>query len=163
VSWIVARTEPLRERAAQHFLGLNGFESYCPRLRVIHRSCGRRIETRPCLFPSYLFVAFRNGQWWDARWCVGVAAIIMSGSEPAQLGDHIVDEIRARERDGAVVLPARPKLKPGDRVRVVAGPFTGHLAIFADMRPRQRVEILLQLLGGEQRVTLARKDIEVVR
>ena len=43
------------------------------------------------------------------------------------------------------------------------GPFTGHLAIFADMRPRQRVEILLQLLGGEQRVTLATKDIEVVR
>jgi hypothetical protein len=39
------------------------------------------------------------------------------------------------------------------------GPFTGHLAIFADMRPRQRVEILLQLLGGEQRVTLAKKDI----
>jgi len=33
----------------------------------------------------------------------------------------------------------------------------------ADMRPRQRVEILLQLLGGEQRVTLAKKDIEVVR
>jgi hypothetical protein len=30
------------------------------------------------------------------------------------------------------------------------------------MKPRQRVEILLQLLGGEQRVTLAKKDIEVV-
>jgi hypothetical protein len=37
------------------------------------------------------------------------------------------------------------------------------LAIFADMKPRQRVEILLQLLGGEQRVTLAKKDVEVVR
>ena len=46
---------------------------------------------------------------------------------------------------------------------ILRGPFTGHLAIFADMRPRQRVEILLQLLGGEQRVTLAKKDIEVVR
>jgi hypothetical protein len=42
------------------------------------------------------------------------------------------------------------------------GPFTGHLAIFADMRPRERVEILLQLLGGERRVTVAKKD-EVVR
>ena len=29
------------------------------------------------------------------------------------------------------------------------------------MKPRERVEILLQLLGGEQRVTLAKKDIEV--
>jgi hypothetical protein len=46
---------------------------------------------------------------------------------------------------------------------VLRGPFTGHLAIFADMKPRERVEILLQLLGGEQRVTLAKKDIEAVR
>ena len=51
----------------------------------------------------------------------------------------------------------------GARVRILHGPFTGHLAVFADMRPRQRVEILLRLLGGEQRVTLAKKDIEVVR
>jgi hypothetical protein len=31
------------------------------------------------------------------------------------------------------------------------------------MKPRERVEILLRLLGGEQRVTLTKKDIEVVR
>jgi hypothetical protein len=30
------------------------------------------------------------------------------------------------------------------------------------MKPRQRVEVLLQLLGGEQRVELARTDIEVI-
>ena len=57
----------------------------------------------------------------------------------------------------------REQGEPGARVRILRGPFTGHLAIFADMRPRERVEILLQLLGGEQRVTLAKKDIEVVR
>jgi hypothetical protein len=31
-----------------------------------------------------------------------------------------------------------------------------------DMRPRQRVEVLLELLGAAQKVTLARSDIEVV-
>jgi len=36
------------------------------------------------------------------------------------------------------------------------------LAIFAD-KPRERVEILLQLLGGEQRVTLPKDAVEVVR
>jgi hypothetical protein len=33
----------------------------------------------------------------------------------------------------------------------------------ARRRRQQRVEILLRLLGGQQRVTLAKKDIEVVR
>jgi hypothetical protein len=30
------------------------------------------------------------------------------------------------------------------------------------MKPRERVEILLQLLGGEQRVTLSKGDVEAV-
>jgi hypothetical protein len=30
------------------------------------------------------------------------------------------------------------------------------------MKPRERVEVLLQLFGGQQRVTLARRDIEVI-
>jgi hypothetical protein len=51
---------------------------------------------------------------------------------------------------------------PGDRVRILRGPFSGRLAVFADMKPRERVEVLLRLLGGERHVTLARCDIEAV-
>jgi len=36
------------------------------------------------------------------------------------------------------------------------------VAVFADMKPRQRVQVLLPLLGGEQRIELARTDIEVI-
>ena len=160
--WTCAQVEPHQERAAQHFLGLNGFETYCPRLRVIRRSHGRRIETRPCLFPSYLFVVVVRG-WWSARWCPHVVRLILNGATPAVVGDQIITEIRQREVDGLIELAPPPALRRGTRVRILYGPFTGHLAIFADMKPRQRVEVLLQLLGGEQRVTLAKKDIEVVR
>jgi hypothetical protein len=38
-----------------------------------------------------------------------------------------------------------------------------HLAIYTDMKPRERVEVLLRLLGGEHRVILAKQDIEVVK
>ena len=160
--WACAQVEPHQERSAQHFLRLNGFETYCPRLRVIRRSHGRRIETKPCLFPSYLFVAIVSG-WWSARWCPHVVRLILNGATPAVVSDQIIAEIRRREVDGLMELAPPPALRRGARVRILAGPFAGHLAIFADMRPRQRVEILLQLLGGEQRVTLAKKDIEVVR
>ena len=162
MSWIVARTEPQREQTARRFLELAGFSVYIPFVRERHAKGGRRIERLRPLFPSYGFVAFQNGRWWDVRWCVGVAAVIMSGSEPAQLGDNIIDGIRGRERGGAIELPARPGLKPGDRVRILRGPLVDHLGLYAGQRPRERVEILLQLLGGEQRVTLAKKDIEVV-
>ena len=160
--WACAQVEPQQERAAQHFLGFNGFESYCPRLRVIRRSHGRRIETRPCLFPSYVFVAIVAG-WWSARWCPHVVRLLLAGETPAQVPDQVIDEIKAGETNGLIDLVKPQSFRRGDRILILRGPFSGHLAIFADMKPHQRVEILLQLLGGEQRVTLAKKDIEVVR
>ena len=85
----------------------------------------------------------------------------MDGIRPAKVADAVIAELRGRERNGLIELEPPSPLRRGARVRILRGPFSGHLAIFADMKPRERVEILLQLLGGEQRVTLAKKDIEV--
>jgi transcription antitermination factor NusG len=114
------------------------------------------------LFPGYAFIAVEL-QWHAARWSAGVINLIMDGAGPARVPDDVIAEIRGREIGGLIELAAPPALRRGARVRILRGPFSGHLAIFADMKPRERVEILLQLLGGEQRVTLAKKDIEVVR
>src|SRR5262245_37168102 len=112
--------------------------------------------------PRYAFFVV-EAQWHSARWSVGVLGLIMNGLQPAKVPDRVIDGIRGRERNGLIELAPPPSLRRGARVRILAGPFRDHLAIFADMKPRERVEILLQLLGGEQRVTLAKKDIEAVR
>ena len=59
-------------------------------------------------------------------------------------------------------LPKASAFRRGDHVRINRGPFAGRLAIFADMKPHQRVEVLLRLLGGEQRATLAATDVQVL-
>jgi transcriptional antiterminator RfaH len=157
--WACARLEPHRERLALHCLGLAGFVTYLPRLREWRRSHGRKIETRPPLFPGYAFIAIEL-QWHAARWTAGVLGIIMDGVRPARVADRIIDDLRQRERDGLIELAPPPKFRSGDPVRVTAGPFVGHLGLYAGMKPRERVEILLQLLGAEQRVELSANDIE---
>ena len=145
-----------------HCLALAGYQTYYPRLRDRRIRHGRRVELRPALFPGYAFIAVEL-QWHAARWTAGVINLIMDGVGPARVPDAVIAEIRSREVGGLIELAPSLPLRRDARVRILRGPFTGHLAIFADMRPRERVEILLQLLGGEQRVTLAKKDIEVVR
>ena len=160
--WCAARLQARREHLALRFLAQSGYETYFPQLREHRFSYGRKIEVRPALFPGYAFVLIQL-QWHPARWAPGTLGLIMDGIQPAKVPDPVIEEIRSRERDGLIDLPKPPPLRRDARVMILRGSFTGHLAIFADMRPRQRVEILLQLLGGEQRVTLAKKDVEVVR
>jgi transcriptional antiterminator RfaH len=160
--WTVARLEPHRERLALHCLGLAGFETYLPRLRERRLSHGRKITATPPLFPGYCFLTI-EAQWHAARWSIGVIGLIMDGVRPARVPDQVIAEIRGREINGVIELAPPPALRRGARIRILHGPFRDLLGIYAGTRPRQRVEILLQLLGGEQRVTLAKKDIEVVR
>ena len=83
-------------------------------------------------------------------------------TRPARVGDAVIDNIRSRERGGLVELPKREVFKPGDRVRVVQGPFAGQLGLYAGMRAHERVLVLLALLGGQQRVELAQDAIEAI-
>jgi transcriptional antiterminator RfaH len=159
--WAAAQTQAQHEAAAQHFLGLAGFESYLPRLRMPRVRHGRKIETKPPLFPSYLFVRITNG-WWSARWCPHVIRLVASGDGPAHVADAIVDELKGRERGGLIDLPKPPGLRAGDQVRILSGPFAGHLGLFVGMKPHQRVEVLLMILGGQARVELAKAAIEPV-
>jgi transcriptional antiterminator RfaH len=158
--WACARLEPHREHIAEHFLGLAGFTVYLPRLRERRRRHGRVIETRPLLFPSYGFVLVVGG-WWEARWSIGVSALIMEGSGPARVPDNVIAEIRSRERNGLIELP-KPRLEPGARVKVLSGPLAGQIGLLGALRPHERVLVLLRLLGGERRVELAEGAIEAV-
>jgi transcriptional antiterminator RfaH len=161
VYWCCAQIEPYRERLALHCLGLNGFEVYCPRLRQQIRSRGRKIERTPLLFPGYAFVLIVS-RWWDARWSAGVRRLVMDGEHPAHVPDAVIAEIRSRERNGLVELVRPRGLVPGMRVRVIGGPLQNQIGLLGALRPHERVLVLLHLLGGQQRVELARNAIEAV-
>jgi len=71
----------------------------------------------------------------------------------------VIDDLKSRERDGHVVLPKPPGLTRGDKMHVIHGPLKDSIAIYQGMRGRQRVEVLLTFLGGQQRIVLHREDV----
>jgi transcriptional antiterminator RfaH len=156
--WCAARLQPRHEAYALHCLGFAGYETYYPRLRDRRRRFGRTIENRPPLFPGYAFVLIEL-QWHAARWAPGICGLIMDGMGPAKVPAGIIAEIRARERNGLIELPKPRVLCAGTQVKILTGPFAGHLGLYEGMRPRQRVEVLLALLGGRSRVLLPENHI----
>ena len=160
--WACARVEPRREAVAERFLQRAGFLTYCPRLYERRLRQGKRIESVTPLFPGYTFLTIEQ-QWHVALRIIGVCGLIMGDERPARVPDAVIAGLKSRERaDGLIELIKPVGLKRGDRVRISRGPFVGHLALFGGMKPRERCEVLLALLGAPQRVALARQDIEAV-
>jgi transcriptional antiterminator RfaH len=157
--WAAAQLQPQRDGLALHCLRQAGFETYAPRLREQRTANGRKVTRTPLLFPGYLFVLIEL-QWSRARWAPGVVRIVLSGGTPAVVPDGVITALRTREIGGLIELPRPPKFRSGDRVRVLHGPFVGHVGLYAGMKPRDRIEVLLAILGGSQKVTLAADAVE---
>jgi transcription antitermination factor NusG len=154
--WTIARTDLNSERKAARFLGLAKFETYLPFVKERRITCGRIWYQERPLWPNYILIRIVSGFWWNARWCVGVSAILRGGADghPAKLADSVVDEIRAREQSGVVVLPEKPRFKRGDSIKVIAGPFSGHAGLYEGQKGSERVLVLLRLFNTQRAIDL---------
>jgi transcriptional antiterminator RfaH len=109
------------------------------------------------LFPRYLFVAVDlNAQRWRSIYStIGVARLVCNGDDPAAVPDAVVGALKNREdARGFIKLETRPGFRPGERVRVLDGAFSSCLGLFEGMADRDRIAILLDLLGRKVRVVL---------
>jgi transcriptional antiterminator RfaH len=154
--WHVVHTHAQAEAKAAVHLARQGYEIYLPRY-LKRRRHARRIDTVPApLFPRYCFVAIDRltQRWRSVCSTVGVTHLVCNGDEPAAVPDRVIDEIRQREDERGFVRLDQARFTPGDKVRIVGGAFLDCVGLFQDMADRERVTVLLELLGRKVKVTL---------
>lgn len=162
VSWYVVQTHVHAETKAVAHLGRQGYCAYLPRY-LKRRRHARRIETVAApLFPRYLFVAIDRAsqRWRSIQSTIGVTHLVCNGDEPAIVPNGVVEQLRSRENDGGfITLDTRPRFALGEKIRVVDGIFDACIGLFDGMADRERVAILLDLLGRKVRVVLDGESI----
>jgi hypothetical protein len=83
----------------------------------------------------------------------------MAGDRPAHMPEREIDGLRGREYRGFIRLP--PTIPPiGARMRIVSGPFAGHLALFAGMAGADRLRVLFEFLAATVRIELPCEAVE---
>ena len=157
MDWYVVQTQPRREAKAAFHLQRQDFTVYLPKYLKRWRHA-RKSEMRPtALFPRYLFVAMDLAQ---ARWqaihsTIGVSTLVCNGERPSPVPERIVEDIRARENEsGLVDLQRASPYKKGDAIAVVQGALAGASGFFECFEDRDRVILLLDMLGRQMRVKL---------
>lgn len=154
--WYAFSALPHREATAEANLLRQGFSVFIPRLQVTRRHAGRFDTKLAWFFPRYAFVSLdiERHRWRSVNGTLGVASLVMSRDRPVPVPPGIVEDLRAAADENGVIDPDGG-LVPGGPVELVAGPLSGMIATLVRLDGRRRAEILLTLMGGPVRVTVA--------
>ncbi len=146
LKWYVLRTKAKKERFVYQQLVAQRVTLFFPAVRVKPVN-PRAAKIRP-YFPGYLFVqADLDVLGQNAfSWLPGVVGLVRFGDEPTAVPDNVVNELRVRLAE--LSLAQQEPFQPGERVRIVEGPFAGYEAIFDLRLPgKERVQVLLSFLS----------------
>jgi transcriptional antiterminator RfaH len=158
--WYVAQTLQHREKLAQLHLRLQGFRSFFPRFRKTVRHARKLHDVVAPVFRGYIFVIFdaERDRWRSINGTLGVARLLTAASQPVPVPAGVVEAlIGALDSSGLVMLGT--DLKPGEAVRIVAGPFAGGLGVLERLDARGRVRVLLNIMGGQATLVINRAHL----
>ncbi len=155
-AWYLLVTKPREEEKAQRNLEHQEYRAWLPRVRERKRVGGVYRDVVAPMFPRYLFVRLEAGveDWGPIRSTPGVSGLVRFGMWPPPVPDDlVVGLMRSMDTTGVCDL-SRPAVQPGERVRVLEGPMAGYEGICQARNGRERVTILLDIVGRQTPVTL---------
>jgi transcriptional antiterminator RfaH len=159
--WYVVQTQPHAEARAQEHLRRQGFTTYLPRLIKLRRHARKTEQVSRPLFPRYMFVLIDSTQqgWYAIRSTFGVSHLVGGENGPIAVREGVIEALQQREgADGNFRVDA-PKFLRGAAVRVLDGVFASCLGLFESMNDKDRVAVLLDLLGRRVRVVLEAESV----
>jgi transcriptional antiterminator RfaH len=161
-SWYLVYSKTRQEEVALTNLARQGFDVYLPRVRQARKRQGRSYTIVQPLFPRYLFIYLdtRTDNWGPIRSTIGVAALVRFGQEPARVPDELIEFFRTREGGEGLHEWAEQTFEAGHRVRVTEGAFRGYEGILLAKTSRERVLLLLDILGKQVRASIAATQLE---
>ncbi len=161
MNWYCIHAAPRQENKVAQLLQRDlGLEAFAPRIRFRRMRAGQPLWATEALFPGYLFARF---EYFERRRRInalaGVTSIVHFGENEAPIDDAIMAELRSLVRDNEIVeVTADPR--PGSEVVITGGSMRGLRVLVTRVIPaRQRIAILLEILGTHREVEIERDRV----
>ena len=151
--WFILQFKPNSHHLAAKNLNRQGFETFLPLHETTSRRLSRFINTSKPLFPGYMFIRFdkAESEWHKINNTYGVSRLITFNSTLKSIPTIFVDHLMKRYDLSGKLIPIQ-KLKKGDQVEVLKGPFANFIATVEKYEADQRIWILMDLMGRKTEI-----------
>lgn len=153
-AWYVVHSRPKCEHIAAGLMaGLEGVETYCPRIRFQKSTRRGKVWFVEALFPSYFFAHFNPAEMLRAvKHSQSVIRVVAFGDTLAKVDDEVITYLKEEMADEDVRV-VEVGIEVGDIVELTEGPMRGLKGIVnAKLSGADRVRVLLEFLGRENAV-----------
>jgi transcriptional antiterminator RfaH len=159
--WYLIMTKPKQDELAESNLKHQGFEVYRPQCRQVKTRRGKKITQLESLFPRYLFIKLDDQlqNWSPIRSTKGVLQLVKFGAQAAKVDEILINQLKQQEQVALHEASDMP-YKKGDKLRVESGAFYGLEAIFEGYDSDQRIIVLMNILGQQQKLTMQAEQLE---
>lgn len=155
--WYILHCKAGQEERAKDNVENQNYRTCLPQIKRQKILRGKKVGCVEPLFPGYLFVHLDTdtANFNALRSTRGVNGFVRFGGMPATVPAVVMDSIMALEQAFSGQPDAEPMFKSGDPVRITEGPFAGLEAIYSMAKGEERCLVFLDMLGKQQRITLA--------
>jgi len=137
------------------------FDVVVPTEEEIEVKEGKRRTVERRVFPGYILVQMKMDEdsWYVVRNTPGVTGFVGMGNEPTPLRPEEVNQIMRRMEQEAPKV--KVTFKPGQKVRIIDGPFNDFMGIVGDIdMDKSKVRVMVSFFGRETPVELDFLQVE---
>ena len=162
-AWYVLHTRSRFESVVYDALCKKSVEALLPKIRQPSKRRDRKIILQVPLFPGYVFVRsnLHPEHHLTILKTVGAVRLIGTHDKPVPVPDSTIQSLDIMTRSLEPIFTGN-RLRRGDPVIVVHGPFTGVTGIFERYGKQGRVFVQIEALGQYAAVEVDESDIEIL-
>lgn len=160
--WYVVHSQPHKEAGAQAHLHNQKFRTFLPRVRLTRRHARKLDTVLTPFFPRYLFVVLdmERDRWRSINGTCGVSRLVTQNDRPQPVLAGVVEQLIACTGDeGLLRFDEQGRLRIGQPVELLSGPFAHHFGVVERLEAHERVRLLIELMDRKVAVSVSRRDV----
>ena len=161
-NWYLVQLKRNRYSLARQNLKQQGFKTFLPLHSLTRQNQAKFWTNIEPLFPGYMFVSIDLGKepWHKINSTLGVSRLICQDGIPMKVPKEIVIALMSRCDSSGKLLPPR-SLASGDSVKILSVALANFIATVETVDSKQRIWVLMEIMGQVTRVQVALDQIKL--